>query len=81
SPLFPILFDARKLKFEPFNYISFSEFLNFFEVENQKDLKIYFEQNAVHRVSLKLQLNMNLYKRLTFFEHILFKIDSRTKRL
>lgn len=81
SPLFPILFDARKLKFEPFNYISFSEFLNFFEVENQKDLKIYFEQNAVHRVSLKLQLNMNLYKRLTFFERILFKIDSRTKRL
>ncbi|TNK81681.1 hypothetical protein C4M94_03380, partial [Mycoplasmopsis pullorum] len=53
SPLFPILFDARKLKFEPFNYISFSEFLNFFEVENQKDLKINFEKNAVNRVSLK----------------------------
>ncbi|MBW0596272.1 hypothetical protein MADP15_00589 [Mycoplasma anatis] len=78
--LLPTPLDYKKGKFEIYNYLPLSDFLEFFDSQTISLIKDVLDNNLKRRVFITAKLNLNSKVKKTFLESLITKIDKKTKR-
>lgn len=78
--LLPTPLDYKKGKFEIYNYLPLSDFLEFFDSQTISLIKDVLDNSLKRRVFITAKLNLNSKVKKTFLESLITKIDKKTKR-